>query len=268
MRTDDNAFGKRVGTSRSGRVGYQGVNNINTIQRGNPITIADVPSVATSRRISHEGVRENRVVKGDNRYRNGYHHYDRNFRDNDFWYPHYGFQWYDGCNYVPSPFYYYPHLPAYLSTIRVTIGPLSWTHCESRYNWVAPNYDRYGYQSDRNGDFDYSVSDIERAFESRSLRYLAHLIPTRGRIEIDMDRDNQYSIDAEDFYDLMRDLVEGTRTTSYRIRDVYRDGDRASVEAIHEYTDTWGRTESVRHTFGLREGRRGYEINYFRSDRM
>lgn len=263
----DITFGKKGGNSRSGRVGYEGVHNGNSVGRTNPIVISDVPSVSTNRKIRHEGVRENRVTIGDNRYRNGYYHYDRNFCDNDFWYPHYGFQWYDGCNYVTSPFYYYPHLPGYVNTIRVSIGPLTWTQCETRYTWRQPVYDRYNYQSDRYNDFDYSVGDIERAFEGRSLRYLAHLIPTRGRIEIDMGHGNEYTLDAEDFYDMLRDLVEGTRTTSYRVQNVYRDGGRATIEAMHEFTDTWGRTECVRHTFGLREGRRGYEITYFRSER-
>lgn len=264
---DDTTFGKRGGNSRSGRVGYEGVHNGSSVGRTNPIVISDVPVVSTNRKIRHEGVRENRITVGDNRYRNGYFHYDRNFCDNDFWYPHYGFQWYDGCNYVTSPFYYYPHLPGYVSTIRVSIGPLSWTQCETRYTWRQPVYDRYNYQSDRYNDFDYSVGDIERSFEGRNLRYLAHLIPTRGRIEIDMGRGNEYTLEAEDFYDMLRDLVEGTRTTSYRVQNVYRDGGRATVEALHEFTDSWGRTECVRHTFGLREGRRGYEITYFRSER-
>ena len=69
--SEDSTFGKRGGDSRSGRVGYNGVHNGNTQARGNPIVIADVPSVTSNRRITHEGVRENRVTQADSRYRNG-----------------------------------------------------------------------------------------------------------------------------------------------------------------------------------------------------
>lgn len=254
----------RVG-SRSGNVGYGGDHNLGRGD-GHAVTIGQMPIIGSKTRIEHEVNRENRVKVGDNRYRNGYYNSNRGWHDNNFCYPYYGFQYYDGCNYAPSPFYFYYHLPAYVSCTRISIGFLTWTSCSTRYDWRRPVYDRYESSYDRRADFDYAVDDIERAFESRSMRLMSLLIPTNGRIEIDVEGQNQYSMSSADFYDMMKDLVEGTQTDAYRIQNVYRDGDRGSIEAVHEYTDAWGRTQYVRQTFGLKLGRRGYEICYFRTE--
>lgn len=253
-----------AGSGKSGRNDSNESHNVG-IGRIKPGELFDVPPVSSNSRIRREGYRENRVENG--RFRNGYCGYDSGWSDNRFWYPYYGYTWYSGCNYVCSPFYYYYHLPAYVNVIRVSIGPVTWVHCNTPYVWNAPVYDRYGYNSDRYLEFDYSVDDIRNAFDRRDMRSMTHLIPTRGRVQIDMAGDNQYSLDGSDFYDMMRDLVEGTRTIDYRIVNVYRDGGRATVIAEHTYEDPWGREERVRHEYGLQEGRRGYEITYFRTDR-
>lgn len=253
-----------VSNGKSGRNETKENHNVG-IGRVRPSDLFDIPPVSSNSRIRRDGYREDRVDA--NRFRNGYCHYDNGWSDYRFWYPYYGYTWYSGCNYVCSPFYYYYHLPAYVNVIRVHIGPLTWIHCSTPYTWTAPVYDQYGYNDNRYYEFDYAVSDIRRAFEQRDMRTMAHLIPTRGNVEIDMASDNQYSLDGSDFYDMLRDLVEGTRTIDYRIRNVYREGGRATVEAEHIFQDPWGNEECVRHTYGLREGRRGYEITYFRSER-
>ncbi|MBS1721813.1 MAG: hypothetical protein JSS66_02275 [Armatimonadetes bacterium] len=270
VHTEDGTFGKRGNSiSRSGHVTYEGSNNIlgrpGTEGRITPRVYSDAPTVTSNKKIVREVTRENRIRVNDNRYRNGYYGYNRGWVDNNFSYPYYGFNWYDGCNYVTSPFYWYYHLPAYVDIVRVNIGPIHWVNCSTHYDWSPIGYDRYGYDSSR-ADLDYAVSDLQRSFERGNMRYIATMIPTRGRVEIDAGWNNQYTIDADDFYDMMRDLVEGTRTIDYRIVDVCRDGSRATVTAEHVYTDSWGREACVRHQYGLREGRRGFEIVYFKTD--
>lgn len=258
----------RAGSSGSGFGGYGTDHNLaktKGTRTSGSVVSSDMPIVKSGSRIEREVNRENRIRIGDSRYRDGYYGYRNDWCDDNFFYPYYGFTYYDGCGFIPSPFYFYGHLPGYISCTRISLGFLTWTTCETRYSWHQPSYDRYGSYYDSRENLDYAVDDVRMSFEDRSIRGIASLIPSRGRIEIDVDGSNQYSLDSNDFFDMMRDLVENTYTRSYRIRDVYRDGSRASIEAIHEFEDAWGRTQCVRHTFGLREGRRGYEICYFRS---
>lgn len=260
---NSSSFNKKSGESRSGRVSYDGGHNVKTL--GRPDFSGEMPRIDTGR-IRREGHREDRVRVVDNRYRNGYRFYNDWWSDNCFWYPFYGFSYWDGCGYVCSPFYFYGHLPPYLSYTRISFGPFSWTRCETRYRWSPPRWDSYSDYSNAR-DFDSAVYSLERAFEQRSVRKISSLIPTQGRIEIEMDYGNHYAINGDDFYDMMRDLVEFTDTTSYRIVDVYRDGDQATINAVHEFRDSYGRIQCVRHTFGLENCGRGYEINYFSTDR-
>lgn len=272
---DEGVLGKRSGgASRSGQVQY-GTNSNVRIEA--PPRFGEIPRVSSDRQIVMEGYRENRVRVGDgrydDRYRNGYWHYDPRWQDDYFWYPHYSFN-YDPYRCAPSPFYWYGHLPPYVSMFRISIGNFNWTACTTRYDWQPSGWGNGGWNSndrgwgnDRSRELDYAVDDLVTAFERRSARSIGGLVPPETRVLVELSDGSRYRTNGDDFYDLFRDLIEGTRTVDYRIMGVWRDRDQATVTADHTFYDGWGRTVTVRHTYGLEEGRRGFAICYFRADR-
>jgi hypothetical protein len=272
---DDGLLGKRSGgSSRSGQVQY-GTNSNVRVEA--PPRFGDIPRVSSDRQIVLEGYRENRVRVGsgqyDDRYRNGYWHYDQRWRDDYFWYPHYSFN-YDPYRCAPSPFYWYGHLPPYVDLFRVSIGSFTWTACTTQYNWQRSGWGDSGWNNndrgwgyDRSRELDYAIDDLVSAFERRSARSIGGLVPPEARVLVELSDGSRYRTNGDDFYDMFRDLIEGTRTADYRVMGVWRDRDQATVTADHTFYDGWGRMVVVRHTYGLEEGRRGYEICYFRADR-
>lgn len=257
-------------SSRSGRVTYgKSDHNVNRGVRTS-INMPAPPTIRGESRVSREAYDEkHRIQVNPDRYRQGYYHYNNRWHDNQFWYPYYGFQYSYNC--YPSPFYYYPHLPGYISEIRVVIGGTHWQISGSVFDWQYRDYryDDWGWSWGRNDrdnrDLTYAVNDIYDAFRYGSIRTIGRMIPTRGRVTIELGNYARYQLSGDDFYDMMRDLVEGTYTTDYRIREVRNDGRRASVRAEHEYRDPWGRLRRVDHFYGLESTGRGYEIVYFAS---
>lgn len=262
--------------SRSGRVTYGGSSNVNAGQtRGGSFNIPEAPRVGSNNAIMREANREhNGIQRVTGNYRNGYYQYNNNWRDDNFWYPHYQFGYTNNC--YPSPFYYYPNLPGYVSTVRIDLGFIKFSWSEgSTYNYRYNNsrYDDdwdWGWSNSRNNtnrDLDNAVDDIYDSFRRGTMRNISYLIPSRGYINIELDNYIQYRIGSDDFYDLMTDLIESTYTTDYRIKRVrtYRGG--ASIEAEHRYRDPWGREQRTTHWYGLEEARRGYEIVAFRTGR-
>ncbi|MBA4292915.1 hypothetical protein C0431_08060 [bacterium] len=160
-------------------------------------------------------------------------------------------------------------MPGYITTVRVRFDNFSFEwRSGSTYRWQHRNdNDDWGWSWNDRDDRSYldeTVDDIYDAFRRGQVRYLDRLIPTRGSVWIELNRYSSYHVDGDDFYDLMKDLIEGTRTRDYRIREVRRDRGRATVVAEHSFSDPWGRTRTSRHYYGLEEGRRGYEIVAFR----
>ncbi len=279
--------------SRSGRVQYGSTSNerpprassTNTLpqaQRGN--LARDAANQNQVRRVGSDYDREWR----DRGYRSGYTHYSTGWRDSYFWYPHYQFR-YDPYDCVPSPWYFYAHLPAYISVGRVSIairggviysssresysyrpiynagwggGSGGWSHDSGWYGgsggWSGGNRgDR-----DRN-ELDRSIDDIIEGFQRGSVRPLNQLIDTRSRVLVEVEDEFRYTMAGDDFYDLMQDLVEGTRTTNYRINEVRTGRDQAIVMATHEFRDSWGQQRRTRHFFGLGRDRSGYTVKEF-----
>lgn len=251
-------------TSRSGRVNYGNGNN-NQAGRGAPSY--SPPPIVGQNRASREADQENRIGYANNNYRNGYYQYSNQWCDNNFWYPHYQFNYNNNC--VPSPWYGYTNMPGYISQVRVTFGNFSFSwRSGDLYRWRYQEYDdNFGYWNnsryDRN-QVDQAVDDIYDAFRHGRARYMDALIPTRGNVWVELDRYSSYSISGNDFYDLMEDLIDGTRTYDYRIREVRRYGNQVTVVAEHVFQDSWGRQQYARHYYGLQMGRRGYEIVAFR----
>lgn len=255
------------GQSRSGSVRYSDSNNQISRTRQSQDFGAPPPIVRNDNRSTREAWAEDRVDR--NRYRDGYYQYNQRWRDDWYWYPHYQFT-YNPRNCVPSPWYSYANVPGYISTVRINFDwiQFEWT-TGSRYNWRYNDYDRdWGWSwgsSNRRSDLDYAVDDIYDAFRRGQVRYMDSLIGNDW-ISVELGRNVQYRLRGDDFYDLLRDVVEGTWTLDYRIREVRQDRGRATIIADHVYRDPWGRQRTSRHYYGLEEGRRGYEIVAFRID--
>ena len=277
-RTTSRGSLRKRGGSRSGNVTYGSRSNVATTSRSRtPSRIPEAPTVRGSSRLERSVLREDRV-KANLPYRTGYHHYSPFFVDDYFYYPHYAFHYSPGyC--VPSPFYYYHHLPGYVSYARITLGNFSFAiFAHDHYAWHRPRYvsayshsysypGRRSYDSGRYTDLDYAVDDIVRAFERGRMSYMEDLLPRDRFVQVAMEDYTEYRMRSDDFYDLMADLVEGTETRRYRIRDVRYERNQAVIYAEHEYRDPWGRIERKYHTIVLSETRRGFEIEYFKVDR-
>ncbi|MBI1757204.1 MAG: hypothetical protein HYR64_08880 [Fimbriimonas ginsengisoli] len=192
-------------------------------------------------------------------FRVGYVQSDPFFRDSFFCYPFYAFSpWQGQC--VASPWWYYSQLPGYINCDRIIIGsPVSYG--PSYYtSWRRPLYSAYSY----NGSINYAVDEIERAFTNRDTRSLDILCPRSGSVAILQDGTYAYSVDAPDFYDMMRDAVLDTDTTGYRVVDVrrYRNGS-LKVSAEHDIIDAWGNNQRVYHQFRLDLENGDYVIREF-----
>ncbi len=85
-----------------------------------------------------------------------------------------------------------------------------------------------------------------------------------SEVYVRLDEGYGYTMDGDDFYDLMLDNIESTQTQRYTILEA-RWGSRgeASVLASHEFMDPWGRRQCVYHRYVLVEGSRGFRIAQF-----
>ncbi len=214
--------------------------------------------------------REDRTVR-NNPFRSGYCHYNPGWNDNWFYYPHYTFSYIPGHCYA-SPFYYYPHVPGYIASVRVVIGNVRFViFANEHYEWRRPRYGYYGgYQryEDRYDVIDYQIDNLVTAFERGSVRYMDNMVPRGGYVHVQLEDDDDYQMRSEDFYDMLADIVEGTDTLEYRVRDVRYGRGQYVIEAEHVYRDPWGGTDTKYHTIVMERDREGYEIAYFRVDRF
>jgi hypothetical protein len=159
-------------------------------------------------------------------------------------------------------------MPAYLNPARcftVTWWPsVNWIGFS--YTWDRGWYDRYdGYNwsYDRRTDLSYAIADLVRGFERNDRRAVEELIPRSGAVNIYVDGSYSYSLQAEDFYDVMMDAIDSSQTVRYEIVEVRRNRGTARVLARHDYTDPWGDRQSVYHTYFLEEDRGGMVIREF-----
>lgn len=264
----DNLLSRPNQTSRSGSVGYSGSNNIAGRVRS-PITISAMPIIRPPER-NNNGSLQNQVQRYENirvnpNWRSGYCAYNSNWNDNWFSYPFYSFNWsYNSC--AVSPWYWYPNLPPYVSYSRCNFNrPVFNIIVSLDYLWNSNSYDRYGNYDryDSNRDLDYALEDIENIWNDRDFRALSNLLPQRGEIYVTMENGYQYSLNSDDFYDMMVDNISSTRTIRYRVLNVRTGRDGAKVIASHEFEDPWGRRTTVYHRYSLQRERRNYELVEF-----
>lgn len=252
----------REGRNNNGKAYSGSINNLTSKSNGRSTGGATSQGIRQlpAGSLSSQVIRED-SVKRRHDYRSGYYHYNNNWCDDWFWNTNYVFSPNNGrC--VVSPWYYYPSLPGYLNSNCITIinvGSGSWNG--GYYNYYRPG--NYGWGNNRRGDLDYAIDDIITAFEDQDRRALGRLIARNGRVDIYLDGRYDYSIQSENFYDLMLDGIYNTRTRRYDIVDVRTYRDEAEVVARHDYVDPWGRYATLYHWFRLEEDRRGFVITKF-----
>jgi hypothetical protein len=240
--------GKR---SRSGNVDYHTDNNV--IQVGG-VRITRPPQINSGmqRRI-HDTENVGLISNG---WRVGYHHYNRQWRDDYFNYPFYVFNPWDSNRFVCSPWYYYASCPPYLNYSRIIVISSGWP--DLGWSGNPYRYDRPGYDNrySSNNDLDYAIRDLQDAFEKHDDRAMDRLIPQDGNVHLYFDGRYGYSVAARDFYDLFEDGISNVETVRYDVTDVEYRGNGARVYARHDYIDSFGQRATVYHQYFLsREGR-------------
>lgn len=228
------------------------------------------------------------ISYGDDWYRRGYVYCNDWYRTPRW---HYGNYCYEPSSLVViSPFYYYPELPPYLNVNCVTYGgyysessvwtPYYYSYPGSngfRRDWDDDPFGRsgfnrsYSYDDSRYGErtkFDRALDNIVDAFAQGDSRFIEGLIPSSGSVAISQDNFTRYSLGANDFANLYRDLIETTRSRGYEVLSarVY-DDDSARVVARHTRLDAYGNVSTVYHVYNLAyEGRRfvirRFGVNY------
>lgn len=270
QRGDSIRNGRQNETGRLGAPSYGTNNNqLGQISRDRNTTRVDryeVPNLNKGSIASQAGrLGEARV---NNRYRSGYYQYNNNWRDDYFYYPHYQFNYGNNCS--VSPWYYYSNLPGYISYTRIVyvsnFSGIQWG-IGSVYNWNRYNDNGWRNNDWRNDRYDSglddALDDIRRAWERGDKRAIGRLVPSRGRVNIYHDGRYSYSLNGDDFYDMLTDAVFSTDTDRYEIIDVRTSRDGAQIKARHTYTDGWGQRSTVIHSYRLVGDRYGYEIADF-----
>lgn len=221
-------------------------------------------SSAPSRMAAPPIVVRNKVINNvhiTNVYRSGYTAYNPGWRDQNFWYPHYVYV-YDQRS-APSPWYWYPHLPAYLSIsfLRPSVSVVFSFGIGEVYAYRPHYYSRF--EPDR---LDIAADRLQIAFRDGDFDRMSYMVDPNVWVQIQVGDRNDYEVRGQDFRGMMRDLTHDTRTVSYDITRVRSGSGLAVVEARHVYIDPWGRREVVHHHYGLRRTPRGYVIVSFRTD--
>ncbi len=259
-----NGQGNRGGNSHSGGGHYGGNNNLNGGNGGGGFRSGGA-WIQPGR-----GTIQNQVWRSDhlrfvhnNEWRSGYWGYNRGWRDDNFFFGFYSFDPF-GSRCVVSPWYCYPNLPGYLSYDRVLFfGCEPIVFIGDSYNWRPVNYDNYYGNDSRYNDVDYAVGDLSTLFQRADRSALNRLVPRRENVNIFVDGQYSYSISPNDFYDMMVDNAENTRTISYTIERVWRNRDGARVLARHEFEDPRGGTCTVWQSYVLEYERGDLVIREF-----
>ncbi|MFQ3587242.1 MAG: hypothetical protein SNJ74_10920 [Fimbriimonadaceae bacterium] len=266
----DDPIGRRPSRDNSQR----SENNRASLREATQVsTIGRAPIDVFSGSLRSQVSREEQIRLQSGRLRVGYFHYDPYWIDQDFWFRGYSFDpWRRPVH--CSPWYYYPHLPAYVPLGYVQILQIQFQPIRGvRYVWTRgaggfysdSSFDPWrggpSYRSNR--ALDEALDDIDRAFNRRDQRALGRLIPARDRIHIFIDGRYVYSLESDTFYEMMMDVTLGTRTRRYEILSVQTNRDEAEVVARHEFIDPWGRWSQVFHWYRLTERRGYYEITRF-----
>jgi len=209
----------------------------------------------------------------DNGWRQGYYHYNRNWRDDNFFYGFYSFGPLAFQSLCFSPWYAYPFLPAYLNPSRAIflqsyVSPWDWydgTVINFGFNQNQRWNDDRGFGNDhfQREDVRNSIDDLTDGFERKDRRALTRLVPRRGDVAIFKDGRYDYSVNSNDFYDLLNDLSSNAETNRYEVVEVRYLRNSVRLSTRHSYTDPWGNRQDVFHQIYMESERNGYVIKEF-----
>ena len=208
------------------------------------------------------GLRVGFVSYSDPGFHRGYGYAGYGYEPRPFGYSHYCYDPYvPGAVVVASPWYRYSYLPPYLDRSQVVV-----VNNYPAWNWDS--WRRYDYDGGRDeASVRDAIDDLRDGFERQDARTAGRLLPDSGEVAIFNDGHYDYSLNPGDFEKMFLDGIEQSKTVSYRIEEARTRGDEVRIRARHEYTDSWGETQSVIHTITLRRERGGdYVIREFGSE--
>jgi len=194
------------------------------------------------------GTTQSLVVNG---YRWGYVHYRRDWRDTWFNFPCYAYTPYAYATQFPSPWYTYYSLPPYIYGNNIVFNAPPYLSWDYQYY--------YGQQQ----DLDAAIRTIIASFQYGRERDIEDLIPRRGLVAVSFNGRYEYSLPADEFLELYEDGIYNSRTTGYRINQIWMSGEYARVVATHYFLDPWGRQRTAPHVYLLSRERRDYVIREF-----
>ncbi len=105
--------------------------------------------------------------------------------------------------------------------------------------------------------------DLNRIFMKRDTRRLSEILPDRRRVGIYSPNGDYYTIGSEDVYDMIRDLVEGSRTRSFEVYRIEYNRNYARMEADYTFWDPWNRSTTQNLIFTFKSGSRNMELIEF-----
>jgi hypothetical protein len=178
------------------------------------------------------------------------------FRESNFFFGFYLFSpFVDDCVY--SPWYTYSCLPPYIPYDRIVVEDapdVDWSAGDAySYN---PNQDGDAYG---NTDLNYSLDEINGMYTHNDEAAVDVLVPSGNQVAIWEDGKYMYSVNGSDFRQMYKDSIKGTETDSFTITSVHHDGDTATVQAKHVFTDP----ESGKHNTVYQEYRLRHEGDKF-----
>lgn len=251
---DDQRISSKAG--RSGRSQYGTTNN-----RTNRNQNASEDDWRIRQRADRQD--NSRPKYDNNNRRSGYYHYDPRWRDDNFSYPYYQFEYRSGCR--PSPFYGYPSLPAYVDARRTSRWDNNDYDCEWRWEDYRWNY-RDRYDRDDCYRLNCAIRDLCRTYQRRDYWALDAIIDGAVRVRIQVGSNDAYSLRGEDFFDLIFDGVNSSRTRSIDVESVRVSGPYVRVRLRHEWTDPWNQTCRSYHEYTMRDDGRHYVTIDFRTN--
>jgi hypothetical protein len=149
---------------------------------------------------------------------------------------------------VPSPWYYYPGVPAYVPCSHVYVVPgYSWNwSVGSAYAWQrSAAYDSYG-----DAALNHAITDVNQLFIDRNVNAGNDLIGG-GRVAVFAEGHYEYSLAPADFSAMLADNVNATQTVGYQVNHILVNGNTASITATHQFRNADGSIGLVHQRFRL-----------------
>ncbi|MBX3111359.1 MAG: hypothetical protein KF857_05055 [Fimbriimonadaceae bacterium] len=198
---------------------------------------------------------------GNSSYRSGTSKYDNGIHRGHFRFHGYALDFDGTC--APSPWYGYAHMPAYVETdhLRVSHDPLFDFGAGSSHRYRPHHFPKFDA-----GRLDCAADRISEAFRGYDFDRMAWLVDSDSLVQVQVGDADHYDMRGADFKDLMRDLLDETSTSSYRVKSTRSWNGGASVTVEHSFVDPWGQRKTSVHRYGLKMTDLGYRLASFRAD--